>query len=127
MNTVHFQNQVTRLMDCYGNKAFPKERCQLLWNKVKDLPDEWMTRTVDNFIAYQDKPPLQGDWDERIQKEQNKAHEARKHTKLMEPTVRSGVSGCPTCKGDGIYFDDEYKGFTVCKCYRNPPSGWMKR
>lgn len=115
MNSIHFENQLSRLIGMYGEKHFPKERSKRIWAIVKDLPDEWMTRTVDHFIDYEQYAPLRSKWDEAISKERERMHEQTKRAPIVMTRVL-GDYNCSICSGEGIYLEKEYGGMTVCEC-----------
>lgn len=69
MNQGYFVSQIDRLKDVFGDRAFPDERVRLIWNAVQNLSDQFLRRTVDYFIGYEDRAPMMNKWDEQISKE----------------------------------------------------------
>lgn len=72
MSPNFFHSQIKRLISTYGETAFKTERADLIWRFVHDMSDEWMRKSVDNFIATSRYAPLPDDFREaaRIDREE---------------------------------------------------------
>lgn len=57
-----FKSQMTRLEETFGSRAMPKERAELIWRTVKDMPFAWLVRIVDQMIGDNRQAPLLRDF-----------------------------------------------------------------
>jgi len=58
MNQVEFDNQINRLRDCFGDRAYSDERAKLIWNSCQSFDTQWFRRLVDGMISTEKHAPL---------------------------------------------------------------------
>jgi hypothetical protein len=78
MNSEFFESQIRRLVAVYGEKAYPKERVRVFWNAMNELSNQWLERTVDHFVAYEQYAPLMEKWQDQISREREMIWKAEK-------------------------------------------------
>lgn len=62
MNKLHFDFEIKRLRETFGQNAYPVERAALLFRELISYSDEWMTSAVEAFILESKKPPMLSDF-----------------------------------------------------------------
>lgn len=80
MNGLTFKIEMARLAKVFGEKHYPNERKDILFNLVQDLPDKWMKETVDHLIVscQLQYPPLWKEFQERINIERERGWSSEK-------------------------------------------------
>lgn len=58
MRIEHYQAQMNRLAENFGAQHYKRERAELIWQEVRNLSDDWMKWTVDQFIGRLRQAPL---------------------------------------------------------------------
>jgi len=61
-----FVRQIDRLKQSFGERAYSKEKIELIWQEVKNLKDNDLTLLVDNLIADSRFAPTRKDFREGI-------------------------------------------------------------
>lgn len=89
MTEVHFQLQIKRLKSQFSDTAFSNERLAMIWKDVRGCSEDWMTRTVDHFLAAERQAPLPADFKLALAQSSN-----------ADKGIR-GTRGCSTCEGNG--------------------------
>jgi hypothetical protein len=115
MNREHFQMQLVRLSGRWP-RAHPPEFITLLWREVKDLPEEWFTRTVDELIGSCRMAPLMPEFREFISVELEKQWSRQK----QEPQKQWNPNpSCEFCRDNGVYVckRDEHEGLWAFRCH----------
>lgn len=60
-----FREQIARLTDQWKH-AYGKERGNVIWKIVKDMPDEFMIDTANYYLAYGKSAPLGAEFEKQI-------------------------------------------------------------
>lgn len=99
MDRERFQTQINRLGSRWP-KAHPPEFITLLWREVKELPDAWLVRTVDELIGSCRQAPLMPDFRELavVEKERQWSREKHEPQAAWNPNPR-----CRFCSDNGVY------------------------
>lgn len=71
MTLKHFSLQIQRLKNAFGEKSYVDEKTQLIWQVVKDLSEEWFSKSISNLIANSRHAPLPVDIMELARIEKN--------------------------------------------------------
>jgi hypothetical protein len=79
-----FNMQAGRLIETYGEKAYPNERLKIIFDSVQDMPGAWLAQTVTEFIGNLRVPPLQKEFVEK--------RTARIEADKFDQSTRSGLS-----------------------------------
>lgn len=58
MTEGQFAAQMARLSETFGKAAYGNERVRLIWKEVRDLPDPWFQKQVDDWIGGLRTAPL---------------------------------------------------------------------
>jgi len=117
----HFGTQINRLAETYGAGPFKRERADLIWRAVKDMPDEWMTRTVDGFIATFRQAPLVPDFAEASRVERQRLWESRKRQSNVTQFNPQARARCTLCRDTGCLLAFSKESTTgpyafLCRC-----------
>jgi hypothetical protein len=101
-----FIAQMDRLHRTYGEKAYPKERMDAIWERVKDFPRNQMDRAVTFLIGENFSPPSLSKISEAL---------GPNRSPISQPGKSSDVYGgftCEPCRDFGFGF----VGDTVVAC-----------
>lgn len=71
MNQNFFAGQMKRLADTFGAKHFSNDKLDLIWDRIKNFPDEWIYRTVNKFLMSSKFAPLPAEIIEQARIESN--------------------------------------------------------
>lgn len=90
-----FDAQVSRILETYGERSFPRERAKLLWSEVQCLSNFWMIQIVDYFIGSLRQSPLISDFRDQIARERERLWKTEKdqHREESEAAMKSIYSG----------------------------------
>lgn len=89
MTNQDFQNQIQKLINVYGEKAYPKERSEQLWWWAKKIEAPLFADIVAKLIAECDRAPLLAKFKEAF-------IDVRNHHTLQKME-------CCYCNGEGFY------------------------
>lgn len=116
-----YQRQMNRLAETFGATQYKPERLELIWREVKDLPEHWMTQTVDQFIGEFRQAPLLPEFREAVSRFREKTWSAEKdrHRRESEAAVKQIFDGeittsiCKTITDriEGRVSDEIFTGF----------------
>lgn len=84
MNPVNFQTEIQRLINVYGQKAYPRERTELIWQEVQQLSDRWFSWLIGHLIGDNERPPMVTVFREHSSREREKSHEKQKAVQKKE-------------------------------------------
>lgn len=98
MNRYEFKTQVDRLVNVYGEKAYPPERTDQLWYLVKDLPVADFDRIVGSLIADNYSAPMYKKFYDECQPMLTAIREKRSR----ELQDRAAETKCKKCNSTGI-------------------------
>lgn len=101
MTPQHFQTQMNRLAETFSTAAYKRERTQLIWQEVQDMPEKAFTQLVSRMIAESRQAPLVADFTEAARNERRKQHEARKALRVIGPEDLAPRASCGVCKDTG--------------------------
>ncbi len=73
MNQQNFSTQMNRLVEVWPT-SFHNEKVKLIWEKVCDLSDYWMSKTIEHFLSNNRTAPLPNDFIELARVERNIKH-----------------------------------------------------
>lgn len=79
MDKEYFGKQMDRLKETWGEDRFPPNRVELLWEKVKALPNEKMERLAAHFILNCRYAPMEKDWNDALDKLHREDQERRRN------------------------------------------------
>lgn len=74
-----FDYQMGRLMNCFGDKHYPKERQIMIWKEINSQTAAWMMRTVDEMVGCCRFPPLLPEFREAMVKERERVFSRRRN------------------------------------------------
>ena len=100
MTQGEFQNQVARLKDVYGPKAYPDERVRLMWVEVSSLDGKWFEEAVSSLIASARYAPLAQEFSNYIGAERERSWKASNVVKMFN---REATYSCAECKDIGVF------------------------
>jgi hypothetical protein len=83
MSNAHFQIQIGRLSERWRGTYVPS-LIELIWREVKELPDSWLTKTIDDLIGNSRQAPLLPDFRERISLERERGWRSEKEQYVRE-------------------------------------------
>lgn len=78
MTSMHYQQQMGRMIEVFGKNAYPRERIELIWKELKDFSDPWFTKIIDSFIGNLRLPPLVSEFCLEAAKERERQSDIRK-------------------------------------------------
>lgn len=84
MTQPEFESQMNRLAECYGKTAYGMERTRLIFNEVKSLSSQWMSKVVSDFIGSSRQAPLVKDFQEGATKERERLWDIEKKQERSE-------------------------------------------
>lgn len=117
MTQVEFDTQVKRLVDTYGEKAFPAERVRIMWGHVSGYDRDWFRRLCDKLIASCRQAPVYADYAEDVNHERDRIWTAQKHSRKV---VEMRDWACSTCHGLGAVLARKIDGGAAyafkCSC-----------
>lgn len=58
MTEVFFYSQMMKLSRTFGEKFYTADRTDIIWNSVRNLGEDWFTKTVTKLISSSRPPPL---------------------------------------------------------------------
>jgi hypothetical protein len=122
MNQSHYDREMDRLRDVFGDRAYSGERVIVIWKEVKDLSDAWFSKTIDRFIGEFRHAPLMPEFRDAISLEREKVHsyERQKNKTESERAMHQLFDGnhistiCKTIVGrvQGNVSDQKFTEFT---------------
>jgi hypothetical protein len=100
VNTEHFRKESSKLIDTFGKSAYSATRLDLIFRLVKDMPDAWLTKTIDKFCGECRQAPLIPEFREEVNLELRRQHDLRKSSVSVDN--RPYRSNCFDCEGTGV-------------------------
>lgn len=73
-----FLGQINRLRDQFGDRAYGKEKTELIWHEVKHIPDKNIRDMIDDFIADSKFAPTRKEFREDIANRRLKNYQTEK-------------------------------------------------
>lgn len=111
-----FKREIARLVQVFGDRNYPKERVNLLWQAFSYCQEEDVTAAVSHLIGNTLKPPLQRELAEAIEEA---ARERRENNR--GPTKVSARPLCQYCSDSGWATVTQKGAFPPVKvCVRCP-------
>lgn len=100
MNLREFGEQMDRLKNVYGDKAYPKERIELIWKNVGSLSALSFSRVVDDLISSFRNAPMAQEFSEALSKERE-----RTAANVIRPDIPAwnAPARCWSCKDTGCF------------------------
>lgn len=86
MEHAHFEKEIKRLSETYGDRMYGKERQLLLFRCVQKMPNDWMTDSVNYFIASSRSAPLLKEFNEQMEDHSQRSRERYMHGNPGLPT-----------------------------------------
>lgn len=118
MKFSEFEKQVERLVKVYGANRYPKERVEMIFERVGCVDAETFKTAVSRFIGETEKPPFSMDFVDALGSVLAEAKKREIEAKL------SGLAACMSCNGTGHATMYEKKtGWEYafqCTCERGP-------
>lgn len=84
MDLNHFSNELDRLSNTFGERAYGDERVKIIWREVQEFSNEWLTRIVDEFIGSHRLAPLMPEFREHISRERERLYAIDKRKNAIE-------------------------------------------
>lgn len=110
-----FANCISRLRECFGEKAYAKERCALIWTEVKNLQDRDLISVVDDLIADSRFAPTRKDFRQVISERRFATYQQEKKEHLHAPrvTFENAVDGLRVVGKilEGAFTTEQIKSF----------------
>lgn len=130
MNQNYFAGQMKRLADTFGAKHFSNDKLDLIWERVKSFPDEWIQRTVNKFLMSSKFAPLPAEIIEQARIESNFISTAEKENKPFKSvfsaeeiteimSVVKGIAAGKVSKKDAKAYSDSLVKILKEKGVRN--------
>lgn len=91
MQPANFQRGMDRLSETFG--AYKRERMQLIWLEVKDVPDEWFEKLCSELIGSERQAPLIDRFREEVAKLREQSWRQQKQVYKEEAKVWSSRFG----------------------------------
>lgn len=104
MTEAHFRTQIQRMVGAYGNQgdqAYGRERCQIIFNEMRDLPDFAFTKIVTELIGANLRPPALKEFRElaSVERERNRGQSRRDRDTSLDPNL----ANCKRCCDTGVF------------------------
>lgn len=99
MTRAEFAHELDRLYRTYGEKSYPPERTQVIWNKLQSLDASQFTDIVSDLIGECHLPPMLSKFEEAAKKY------FAKHPEKGEAEVRAWAESsqhCALCNKSGV-------------------------
>lgn len=101
MDANHFKQQIGRLVETFGANHYKPERVNLIWREVKDAPDAWLTRVVDELIGSSRYAPLLTEFREHLSRLRESESQRKKVVSLDD--FRLNKPRCTQCWDCGVF------------------------
>lgn len=138
MQQPFFEIQMGRLISTYGKNVYTAERIKLLWDVVRDVPNDAFKRWVDKKILESVKAPLGVDFREfaknvekvNFKNTLNQSKETIDKISRGETDFKSFRYKCSKCRDDGALLATKLSDGTnwvfVCDCPQGEASHWAE-
>lgn len=104
MNQSSYIDQITRLKDQFGEKAYGSERIQAIWDAVKSYDEKIFSQVITELISNQATPPL-------------KAKIIDCYVELKRKSSGIDLMECVYCDGSGFICDEApLPSVMRCRC-----------